>query len=68
MSRGGQAWATFFGSALGLGVGLAGTRAATMNMEDQELRANLVLIGSVLGAATVGAVTAYATAPKQLSA
>jgi len=39
-----------------------------MNMADQELRANLVLLGSVLGAASGGAIASYATSPKQLGA
>ena len=68
MSRGGQAWVTALGAALGLGVGLAGTRAATMNMSDQDLRANLVLLGSALGAASGGAIASYAAGPKQLGA
>ena len=39
-----------------------------MNMSDQDLRANLVLLGSALGAASGGAIASYAASPKQLGA
>jgi hypothetical protein len=68
MGRTGAAVWTGIGAALGLGAGLAGGRLATMSMADQELRANLVLLSSVGGAA-IGAATASAiTTPKLLTA
>ena len=68
MGRFGQAVWTGFGSALGLGLGLAVSRWATSSMEDGEKRSNIVLAGAVGGAAVGGATAAAITAPKQLGA
>jgi len=68
MSRGAQAWWTALGSALGLGVGIAGGRLATSGMQDSSARANIVLGSAVAGAAAGGAIGAYATSGKLLPA
>jgi len=69
MSRTVAAIWTGLGAALGLGVGIAGARVATMGMDSSsEARANYVLLGAVLGAAAGGATASAITTPKLLPA
>ena len=68
MSRTGMSLWTALGAAVGLGAGMVGTRLATSHMSDSK-RANMVLAGSVAGAAAGAGIASYASAPKlQLSA
>ena len=61
MTRAGSAWTTAAGAIGGLIVGLVGGRLATQGVQDQSLRANLVLGSATLGAATGAGIASYAS-------